>query len=126
MDFYEMLSISPTSTNEEIKAAYKRLAKIHHPDKKTGNTEQFQKIHNAYNILINDSTRLKYNDMKNQSRFKLTNFLDDWFKSNFFFIRLNLSGSFANIIAQFSYSLIFFIISSSSFKFLRRLMATRL
>jgi DnaJ-class molecular chaperone len=83
MDLYEILSVSPNSTNDEIKTAYKRLAKIYHPDKKTGNTEQFQKIHNAYNILINDSTRLKYNDMKKTTKNKLTNFLEEFFKNNY-------------------------------------------
>ena len=54
MDLYEILSLSPDASNEDIKRAYKRLAKIYHPDKPTGNTEQFQKINYAYNILIND------------------------------------------------------------------------
>ena len=82
MDLYEILSISSNSTNEEITKAYRNLAKIYHPDKKTGNTEKFQQINFAYNILINDTTRLKYNDMKIPTKTKLTNFLDEWFKKN--------------------------------------------
>lgn len=82
MDLYEILSIPPNSSNEEITKAYKKLAKIHHPDKKTGNTEKFQQINYAYNILINDTTRLKYNDMKKTSKSKLNNFLEEWFNNN--------------------------------------------
>ncbi len=82
MDLYEILSIQPNSSNEEITKAYKRLAKIHHPDKKTGSTEKFQQINYAYNILINDTTRLKYNDMKKPTKSKLNNFLNEWFNSN--------------------------------------------
>ncbi len=96
MDLYEILSIPPNSTNDEIKKAYKKLAKIYHPDKQTGNTEQFQKIHNAYYILINDSTRLKYDEMKKPTKNKLTNFLEDLLKNNYLkqpdlkkFFRLN-------------------------------------
>ena len=79
MDLYEILSITPDASNEDIKKAYRKLAKLHHPDKKTGNTEQFQKINYAYNILINDTTRLKYNGMKKPTKSKLTNFLSEFF-----------------------------------------------
>ena len=79
MDLYEILSLKQNASIEDIKKAYKRLAKIHHPDKPTGNTEQFQKINYAYNILINDTTRLKYNEMKKPTKNKFTNFLEDFF-----------------------------------------------
>ena len=52
MDLYDILSISPNSSNEEITKSYRNLAKIYHPDKKTGDTEKFQQINYAYNILI--------------------------------------------------------------------------
>ncbi len=79
MDLYEILNISANATNEEITKAYRKLAKTYHPDKKTGNTEHFQRISYAYNILINDTTRLKYNDMKKSTKSKFTNFLEEWF-----------------------------------------------
>ncbi len=82
MDLYEILNITPDANNEEIVKAYRKLAKIHHPDKKTGNTEKFQQINYAYNILINDTTRLKYNDMKKTTKSKLNNFLEEWFNNN--------------------------------------------
>lgn len=79
MDLYEILSISHDATNTEITKAYRTLAKIYHPDKSTGDTEKFQQINYAYNILINDTTRLQYNDMKKPAKTKLSKFLNDWF-----------------------------------------------
>ena len=79
MDLYEILSISPNATNDEIIKAYRKLAKIYHPDKSTGNTAKFQQINYAYNILINDTTKLQYNDMKKPTKNKFTKFLDEWF-----------------------------------------------
>ena len=79
MDLYEILSISYDATNIEITKAYRKLAKIYHPDKSTGDTEKFQQINYAYNILINDTTRLQYNDMKKPTKTKLSKFLNDWF-----------------------------------------------
>ena len=79
MDLYEILSLKSNASIEDIKKAYKKLAKIHHPDKPTGNTEHFQKINYAYNILINDTTRIKYNEMKKTTKSKFTNFLEDFF-----------------------------------------------
>jgi curved DNA-binding protein CbpA len=101
MDLYDILSIQSNSTNEEITKAYKKLAKIYHPDKKTGDTEKFQQIHYAYNILINDTTRLKYNDMKKPTKTKLTSFLSEWFKNDNNSITNSLSNRFSNNIKKF-------------------------
>jgi DnaJ-class molecular chaperone len=101
MELYDILSLSPDASNEDIKRAYKRLAKVYHPDKPTGNTEQFQKINYAYNILINDTTRCKYNDLKKPTKSKLTNFLADFFnKQNNIKKFLNLSEVDLNKIIE--------------------------
>jgi DnaJ-class molecular chaperone len=82
MDLYEILSISKDANNETITKAYKNLAKIHHPDKVTGNTEKFQQINYAYNILINEKTRLQYDNLNKPTKSKLITFLENWFKEN--------------------------------------------
>lgn len=82
MDLYEILSISNNATNKEIITAYKNLAKIYHPDKKTGSTEKFQEINYAYNILINDKTRLTYNEMKQSKKTNIKKFLKELFNNN--------------------------------------------
>src|SRR3990167_10671623 len=47
MNFYAELEISVGASPEEIKRAFHRLAKIHHPDK-GGNPEKFKRISRAY------------------------------------------------------------------------------
>lgn len=50
MNLYEVLGLDKTATPEEIKKAYKKLAKMHHPDA-GGDEEMFKKINEAYAIL---------------------------------------------------------------------------
>lgn len=80
MDLYEILCIPPDSNKEDITKAYRKLAKLYHPDKVTGNTEKFQQINYAYNILIDEKTKLQYDNLKKPTKSKLTKFLEDWFK----------------------------------------------
>jgi curved DNA-binding protein CbpA len=65
-NYYEILGINSTATEEEIKAAYKKLAKKYHPDKNAGNLfyeEHFKKINSAYQTLSNKEKRQRY-DLK--------------------------------------------------------------
>jgi hypothetical protein len=48
---FRTLSLAPTATNDEIKAAYRRLATEHHPDKDGGDTARMQQINVAYKEL---------------------------------------------------------------------------
>jgi curved DNA-binding protein CbpA len=49
---YELLKIAPDATADEVKVAYRRLAKVYHPDK----ADPFMKKHNEQVImLINDA-----------------------------------------------------------------------
>ncbi len=49
-DFYKTLGVDPTASKDQIKAAYRKLASIHHPDK-GGDTAKFQEIQAAYDAL---------------------------------------------------------------------------
>lgn len=77
MDLYNILEIDPTATEIEIKKAYHKLIKIHHPDKsKDPNAnEKFQKIQSAYEILSNDKTRHEYQKMNNTDRLSFVEIL---------------------------------------------------
>lgn len=69
-DYYSILQLQPTATSAEIKTAYRRLAKIFHPDKNSGSPaaeEKFKQIKEAYENLINPLRRKKYDDRRNHS-----------------------------------------------------------
>ena len=68
MDLYEILELKTTASEADIKKAYYRLSKIYHPDKNTDPlaSEKFQKIHSAYEILINNQTREEYLKMNSK------------------------------------------------------------
>lgn len=60
-DYYEILGVSKTATQDEIKQAYRKLAKIHHPDK-GGDAETFKKIQTAHETLSDEQKRAEYDN----------------------------------------------------------------
>ena len=50
MDYYKVLGVKETSTDDEIKKAFRKLSMKHHPDR-GGDEEQFKKINEAYQTL---------------------------------------------------------------------------
>jgi curved DNA-binding protein len=56
---YETLGVAKDATPDQIKAAYRRLAKQHHPDL-GGDTQRFQDITNAYDVLTDANKRAHY------------------------------------------------------------------
>ena len=62
-DYYEVLGLQKGASAEEIKKAYRRLAKENHPDLHPGDKaceERFKEINEAYEILSDDDKRAKY------------------------------------------------------------------
>lgn len=57
---YTCLGLQRTATQEEIKAAYRRLALIHHPDKPGGDAEKFRLLQQAYETLSDPAKRRAY------------------------------------------------------------------
>lgn len=62
-NYYEILGVSRDATQEEIKNAYRKLAKRYHPDSSGSqkNKEKFQKIQEAYAVLSDPEKRKTYN-----------------------------------------------------------------
>ena len=61
-DYYKTLGVSKNATKEEIKTAYKKLAKQYHPDlnKSHDATEKFKEINEAAAVLGDDQKRQQY------------------------------------------------------------------
>jgi curved DNA-binding protein CbpA len=58
---YQRLGVAPTATPEEIRTAYRNLARIHHPDKHEGKTStQMLEINEAWRVLSDPVLRYKY------------------------------------------------------------------
>jgi curved DNA-binding protein len=65
-DYYETLGVSKTASEDEIKSAFRKLARKHHPDvakdKKTAE-EKFKQINEAYEVLSDPEKRKKYDQL---------------------------------------------------------------
>jgi len=62
-DYYEVLSVTRTATEQEIKSAYRKLAMQYHPDRNPGNTEaeeKFKECTEAYSVLMDADKRARY------------------------------------------------------------------
>ena len=62
-DYYEVLSVTRECTEVELKAAFRKLAMQHHPDRNPGDTEcehKFKEINEAYDVLKDGDKRAAY------------------------------------------------------------------
>jgi molecular chaperone DnaJ len=68
-DYYQLLGITPTATLEQIKAAYRRQALRHHPDKNPGSeeaAERFKRCNEAHAVLSDPGRRAEYDARRSQ------------------------------------------------------------
>lgn len=66
-DYYEVLGVPKTASADDIKAAYRRLAREHHPDMNRDNPkaaeEKFKELSEAYEVLADPERRKRYDTM---------------------------------------------------------------
>ncbi len=70
-DYYEILGVPRSSTEKEIKTAFRRLARKYHPDTNKNNKdaeEKFKEINEAYEVLGDSEKRKRYDTLGNNFR----------------------------------------------------------
>lgn len=87
MSHYATLGVDQTATQEEIKKAYRKLSKQHHPDVNGGEDQMFKQVVEAYEVLSNEQKRQQY-DARNQSH----DFFKTWGGTN--------DGDFSSLFEQ--------------------------
>lgn len=59
-DYYKILGVDRSASEEDIKKAFRKLAHEHHPDKSSGDEKKFKEINEAYQVLSNKEKRAQY------------------------------------------------------------------
>jgi len=71
-DFYSVLGVASSASKDEIKKAYRKLAKQHHPDANANDpkaAEKFKEISEAYTVLGDEQKRKQYDEMRRLGAF---------------------------------------------------------
>src|SRR5205085_12520424 len=71
-DYYQLLGVAETASTDEIKKAFRRLAKQYHPDRNPNNpqaSERFKEINEAHDVLSDPEKRKKHDTLRRYAAF---------------------------------------------------------
>jgi molecular chaperone DnaJ len=63
-DYYAALGVAKDASAANIKKAYRKLAREHHPDKNNGSADRFKEVSEAYDVLSDDAKRKEYDEAR--------------------------------------------------------------
>lgn len=107
-DYYKILEVPQTASKEEIKKAFKRLAKKYHPDINKGKKDaemRFKEVSEAYEVLGREDERKKYDAARaGRGSFNFEGFSKDGPLGDFFYSSSgNASDMFSEILKNFNF-----------------------
>ena len=77
LDHYQTLQVEPEASVEDIKQAFRKLAKQYHPDKnpgrETSSEQMFRRITTAYQVLSDEQRRVRYDLTRQRPRAEFPN-----------------------------------------------------
>ncbi|EKD84219.1 MAG: DnaJ protein, partial [uncultured bacterium] len=107
-DYYKILEVTESATKEDIKKAFKRLAKKYHPDINKGDNkaeERFKEVSEAYEVLGREDERRKYDAARSgRGSFNFEGFSKEGPFGDFFHSSSgNASDMFSEILKNFNF-----------------------
>jgi curved DNA-binding protein len=96
MDYYNILGVDPSASQDDIKKAYRKLAAKHHPDR-GGDTAKFQEISAAYDTLGDPDKKAQYDNPQPQGSFQQYGAMPPGFED---ILRGFSGGPFGDIFGQ--------------------------
>ncbi|MGL4759789.1 MAG: molecular chaperone DnaJ [Patescibacteria group bacterium] len=97
-DLYQILEVSRTATQDEIKKAYRKLAHKYHPDKNPGDKsaeDKFKEVNSAYEVLSDEKKRQQYDrfgQSNDQGGFQDFGFDSSWFGNQGYSTNVNMEN----------------------------------